>query len=231
MESEEKILHYQSIYRASADANRTKHNVIRVTGDGKVSVQPNKAEITLGVSTEDQTLVKAQENNAIIISKIRKALNQIGITDEQMKTIDYSISPQYDYTEGKQVFRNYKVEHLLHITMNQIENTGLVVDTAVSNGANIVLGIKFDTSDYDQYYQQALALAVLNAGQKAETIANTLRVQLTKAPILVVENAQQQGGPIPYKTTAFVSSEAVTPILPSTIDINSRVTAEFTYIS
>ncbi|MEK3889348.1 SIMPL domain-containing protein [Bacillus sp. FSL K6-3431] len=219
-------MQYQSTYRSSENS---KPNVIRVTGEGIVSIQPNKADVTLGASTEDQSLSQAQESNAITISNIKKALNQIGITNEQIQTVNYSIFPQYDYNDGKQIFRNYKVEHMLHITVEHIENTGLVVDTAVSNGANTILGISFDTSDYNQYYQQALSLAIINAGQKAETIANTIRVILTKAPISVVENVQDQEGPIPFHTTAFAKSEAATPIQPGIIEIISSITAEFVY--
>lgn len=217
-------MHYQSTHRPSE-----KSTVIKVTGEGKVTVQPDKAEITLGASTEDKVLMTAQENNAKTISQIKNALNQIGILDEHIRTVNYSIYPQYDFAEGKQIFKGYKVEHLLLVIVTQIENTGLVVDTAVGNGANIISGIKFDTSHYNHYEQHALSLAVINAGQKAETIANTLRVQLTKIPILVEENVRHPGGPIPFQTTAFVKSEAVTPIQPGTMEITSSVTAEFTY--
>ncbi|MBS4205529.1 SIMPL domain-containing protein [Lederbergia citrea] len=206
-----------------------KRNVIEVTGEGKVTVQPDQAEITLGASTEDLSLMKAQKSNALIISNIKKALNQIGIRDEQIQTVNYSIYPQYEYIEGKQIFKGYKVEHLLHITVKQFQNAGLVVDTAVGHGANNVSGIKFDTSNHNQYYQQALSLAVINAHQKAETIANTLRVQLIRVPISVTENLRTYGGPIPYQTFEFVKSEAVTPIQPGTMDIISTVTAKFTY--
>ncbi|MBU8879344.1 SIMPL domain-containing protein [Bacillus sp. FJAT-29790] len=226
------MYHHQSSYRSipkSKISSIDKPNVIRVTGEGKVAVQPNKAEVTLGVSTEDKQLMKAQEDNATKISKIKKTLNHLGIPDEQIRTVNYSISPQYDYVEGKQVFRGYKVEHLLLLTIDQIEHTGFVIDTAVSNGANIVSMIKFAIADRNQYEQHALSLAVINAYQKAETIAGTIRVQLTKAPILITENIRQQGEPIPFQTTAFVKSEATTPIQPGTMEIISHITAEFVY--
>src|SRR5690606_2888303 len=95
--------------------------------------------------------------------------------------------------------------------------------------ANIVRGITFDTSEYSKYYQQALSLAVLNAGQKAETIANTLKVPLIKEPTLVAENTRESGGPIPFQPVAMVKSEASTPIQSSSMEIKSEVTAEFSY--
>ena len=218
-------MHYQSFNRSTDEPSGTK---ITVIGEGKISVQPDKADITLGVVTEDTSLEQAQTKNANSISQVKKALLGLGISDEQMQTVNYSISPQYDYIDGKQVFRNYRVEHLLKITVLQIENVGLVVDSAVQHGATTITEIQFDTSKYNQYYRQALSLAVLDAGQKAETIANTLKIKLTRIPLKVTEQPKEHRGPIPYHTMALAKSEITTPIQPGTIQITSTITAEFT---
>ncbi|MBS4202085.1 SIMPL domain-containing protein [Bacillus sp. FJAT-49732] len=221
-------MHYQSYRELGAGSEKTR-DLIKVIGEGKITVQPDYANVTLGASTENKELRPAQEENTKIISEIKKALNKMGITDKQIQTKDYSIYPQYDYVEGKQEFRTYKVEHLLQISELQIENTGLVVDTAVQHGANTISGMKFEISNYDQYYKKALSLALTNAIEKAETIANTLKVQLNKTPTLIVENPKKQGGPIPLETTAFVKSAATTPIQPGTMEITSTVNAEFQF--
>ncbi|MBS4191241.1 SIMPL domain-containing protein [Bacillus sp. FJAT-49705] len=224
-------MYYQQPSNRNTQTIGSKRNIIRVTGEGKVYAKPDKAEITLGASTEDKQLEVAQKNNAMIISKIKKGLNQLGIQDEQIKTVNYSIFPQYDYVEGKQIFRGYKVEHLLQISINDIENAGLVVDTAVKNGANVVSRIRFSVGDSIQYEQQALSIAVINAYQKADTIARTLGVQLNKVPILVAEIGRQRGEPIPFQMTALVKSEAATPIQPGTLEMRSQVSAEFEFHS
>lgn len=208
---------------------KSRTNVIRVTGEGRVSIQPNRAEVTLGVTTEDKELQKAQQDNANLIDKIKSALNALGIQDESIRTVNYSIYPQYDYIEGKQIFRGYRVEHLLFITIDNIEKVGLVVDTAVQNGANIVSRITFTSSEVHQYELHALSLAVVNAYQKAEAIANTLRVQLINAPILIAENSRQLGGPVPLQATTFLKSGATTPIQPGLMDIAVEVIAEFIF--
>lgn len=222
-------MYYSPGFRTNENTNKRRRNIIRVIGEGSVTVQPDIAKITLGAATENKVLATAQQENANIITNIKNELRKIGIPEDSMQTIDYSIYPLYDFSDGKQVFSNYKVEHVLLITAADINNTGLVVDTAVNNGANIVRGITFDISEYSKYYQQALSLAVLNAGQKAETIANTLKVPLTKEPTLVAENTRESGGPIPFQPVAMVKSEASTPIQSSSMEIKSEVTAEFSY--
>ncbi|MBS4219645.1 SIMPL domain-containing protein [Bacillus sp. FJAT-49711] len=221
-------MHYQT-YQVSNRSQESKKDIIQVIGEGKVSIQPDYANVTLGASTENKVLQLAQEENTVIITAIKKALSQIGITDKQMRTIDYSIYPQYDFINGKQEFRTYKVDHLLQISIHHIESTGLVVDTAVRHGANTISDVKFEISNYNQYYKEALSLAVVNAHEKAETIAGTLKVHLVKIPILITENAKHPGGPIPLEATAFVKSTATTPIQSGTMDIMSTITATFEY--
>ncbi|RWR13533.1 SIMPL domain-containing protein [Siminovitchia fortis] len=218
-------MYYQSPYRTA----KSKPKIIKVAGEGKISIEPDIAEIRLGVSTENSALAKAQEENARAISDIKKALTTAGIPENEIKTADYSIHPQYDYVEGRQVFKNYRVEHMLLIKVAEINRAGAIVDTAVRNGANVVSGVTFETSRYEEFYRQALSLAVLDARRKAETIAETLNVLLSKVPLSIVEITD--GKMIPYQTKTFAVSEASTSFHPGTLAIISRVHAEFTYAS
>ncbi|GLB58155.1 SIMPL domain-containing protein [Cytobacillus sp. NCCP-133] len=206
---------------------RSKQNLMSVSGEGKIAGQPNRAKITLGVSTEDQVLQKAQENNSKAIASIKNALNGIGIADKHIQTADYSIFPQYDFVDGSQIFRGYKVEHILNITVDQIENTGLTADTAARSGANIVRGINFEIENGSLLYQQALTLAVADAYKKAETIAASLNVQVIKPPLSITEDSLAKS--VAFQSSAFVKSAESTPIQPGTIMIESRITAEFMY--
>ncbi|MFO1443510.1 SIMPL domain-containing protein [Bacillus sp. Bva_UNVM-123] len=223
-------VYYHQPNRQMQVKKESKRNIIRVIGEGKITVKPDQAKVTLGVMTEDMELQKAQQNNAIIIDKIQKSLVALSIPEEQIQTIRYSVQPQYDFIEGKQHFRGYQVEHLLLIMIDQMDGVGKVVDTAVNNGANIISGISFTISDSNYYERQALSAAVLDAYQKAETIANTLKVHLI-GPRLISENPTQQGGPIPYQSTALMKSDTTTPIQAGTIQISSQVTADFEYMN
>lgn len=205
---------------------RHTHNAIKVTGEGSISVAPNRAMITLGVVTENMNLQTAQAENANAMEAIIAALVAIGIPKENIQTTQYQIETQYDYPDGKQVFRGYKVTHLLTITIDQIEKTGLVVDTAVSNGANTVSNIRFSVVHAELYYNQALSLAVRDSYQKAVTIAKTLDVTLSRVPYEVQEishAAEPVPSPIAFRTA--------TPIQPGELKIVAAVRAEYAYFS
>lgn len=203
--------------------------VIKVFGKGTVSVQPNQAVISLGVVTEDQSLTKALEDNARSINSIKTSLRSLGIPNEQIQTENYSIFPQYDYINGKQEFRDYRVEHILRIQSNQIQGAGNIVDEAVKHGANTVRGIQLRTTNEAEQYQKALSKAVLNATKNAQTIAQTLNVQLAKRPKSVKEIRIANEGPIPYGPQVMAHSAESTTFEPGVIEIKSEVEVEFHY--
>lgn len=202
---------------------------IRVTGEGSIFVQPDVAEVHLGVETENLELQKAQSENARIISQVIQSLKQQGIAEENIKTIDYNVYPQYDFIEGKQVFRGYRVNHMLNVKVADINNVGLVVDTAVSNGANRVSNISFSISNPVHTYQQALSIAVQHAILNASTIAGTLQVNLIKTPLQIIEESRRPEGPIPFEGPQMVKSATTTPIEPGQQVVKAIVTAVFTF--
>lgn len=221
-------MYFQQTHRHKPIEKPSKPNIIRVVGEGKILAKPNQAEVTLGVTTDNKDLQIAQQSNAKIMDRMINSLMEIGIPEEQIRTVHYSVQPQYDFIEGKQIFRGYQVEHLISITINNMNELGLIVDTAINNGANTVSNITFTISDRPYHERQALSAAVIDAYQKAETIANTLNVHLLM-PKLISEIAAQRGEPIPLQSVAFIKSEGTTPIQAGTLQIISQVMAEFEY--
>jgi uncharacterized protein YggE len=112
--------------------------------------------------------------------------------------------------------------------MNQLEEVGRVIDTAVYYGANIVESVTFDVEDPSLYYQQALNLAVENAIQKADSIADDLQLNVQPVPVLITENTVT---PIPFKTNFAMRGEIAysTPVEPGNMQIEANVTVEFLY--
>lgn len=202
--------------------------MLKVTGEGTVTLQPDKAVLTLGVITENVNLTLAQSENNQKIANITNALIQLGIPREQIQTAEFRIEPQYDYVEGKQVFRGYKITHLLQITLQQIELIGPVVDAAVAQGANFVGNIQFTLSRPEIAYNQALSLALLDAYQKAATLARTMGVTLCCVPNNVQEVTTTIPQPMLYAAAPLAKSTP-TPIESGQLQVVARVLAEYAY--
>jgi uncharacterized protein len=176
--------HYQPFIRNGLPP---KGHLIKVTGEGELTIPPDSSSINLGIITESKQLITAQQQNALEVTKVINSLISLGITKNQIQTFDYRIESEYDYDQGKQTFRGYKITHILQVKIEDLSIIGKVVDTAVQNGANYVSSIQFTAKNKESFYQQALVLAVNHAVEKAKIIAGTLNGTLISSPISIVE--------------------------------------------
>jgi len=141
-------------------------NTAKINGKGSIKVKPNIAIVTLGVSTEGKELKNIQEENALRASKVAGTLKRLGIREEDIQTQNYNIDIQYDYIEGKEIFKGYRVRNILKVIVRDIDRVGQVIDEAVEDGANIVSHIRFTVSDESIYYNRALRHAIEDSIEK-----------------------------------------------------------------
>lgn len=206
-----------------------KGKLIKVSGEGELAIQPDSAAVNLGVITEKKELIAAQKQNSLEVTKVINSLLSLGISENQLQTFDYRIESDYDYDQGKQIFRGYKITHILQVKIDDLLLVGKIVDTAVQNGVNYVSNVQFKVKNKDASYQQALILALNNATEKAKTIAATLRVTLIPTPSLVIEGGS---GIRPFYNSqeTFVKGVSSTQFEPGQIIVKANVSAEFHYM-
>ncbi|MCM2531694.1 SIMPL domain-containing protein [Neobacillus pocheonensis] len=202
--------------------------LIKVSGEGELALQPDFASVNLGVITEKKELISAQQQNSIEVTKVIHSLLSLGISKDHLQTFDYRIESDYDFEQGKQIFRGYKVTHILQVKIEDLSMTGKIVDTAVQNGVNYVANVQFTSKNKNSVYQQALSIALNNAIEKAKTIAKTLNVQLIPTPTLVIEGGNMVN-PLYNQPGTFVKGISSTQFEPGQILVKASVSAEFHY--
>lgn len=184
-------------YKVLAAEDKMAARTINVNGDGEVSVAPDIAYVSLGVTTEKSSVGEAQKSNSDTMNNVIAAIKKVGVASEDIKTSNYSISPKYNYEDktGNSTIVGYTVTSTLSVTVKNISSVGSIIDTAISNGANNSNGIAFGVSDYGKYYNMALTNAISNAKAKAQVIAGCIDVKLSN-PAKITENSS--GVPVEY---------------------------------
>ncbi|MBA9027977.1 SIMPL domain-containing protein [Peribacillus huizhouensis] len=223
-------MNYESFPPFQGEANyhsRECPNKLTVNGEATIQASPNQAIITLGVITENKDPILAQQQNATAMAKILTGLGKLGIPDDQIKTKEYRMDPQYEYLDGKEIFKNYKVHHMIEILTKNIDRVGNIVDTSIKNGANSVSNIRFSLSNHDMYYHQALELAFQNAKQKALALAKAANITLQQIPE-TIEEIPTGLLPVLYQTS-FVAKAASTQIQPGELEIKASVKVIYTF--
>lgn len=200
---------------------------LRVDGRGSVMAEPDTAVAVLGVTTENMQLEVAQRENAEKTSAVIQAIMQLGIPKEAIQTQAYLIQPQYDFVDGRRVFRGYLVVHNLRVTVKNVGQVGRVIDTAVRAGANTVNDVSFTVTEPAKYYAAALNAAIEDAVLKAAVIGSKLNVTVYRPPVQITEKTYQVSPPV--QPLLMQAASPVTPIQPGQIEITALIEAIFAY--
>ena len=209
----------------SGDQPRT----ITVSGTGRASVQPDLADLRLGVTITAPTVESARSANSSTLAAVIAGLKAIGIEDRDVQTSIVSVSPQYDYSrEGAPPrLAGYTFSNLVAAVVRDIERVGEAIDAALNAGATNIDHIAFRVADQSAAERQAREAAVADARVKAETFAAAAGVQLGGVAAIV-----ESGAPIPYpgpvvERMAFAANDASTPIEPGANEVTATVTIAY----
>lgn len=164
-----------------------------VSGEGKVAVKPDIAAISVGVLTQAGKIGEAQAENTKKSNAALAFLKEQGIAEKDLKTIGYTISPQYRYFNSPPCISfpcpsqrppqiiGYEVRHTIEVKIRDFIKTDAILDGVVSVGANEVGFVSFAVDNPEQARAEARAQAIADAQEKARVSAKSLGVRLGKA--------------------------------------------------
>ena len=145
---------------------------VTVSASGTVRLTPDKASVTFGVTTQETSADLAQSKNSEAVQQVMDVLTGRGIEEKSIRTVNYSMYPQYDYSEfGEQRIIGYVVYTTMRVEDQEIDDLGRLLSACVAAGINDVDNVSFFCSGYDEAYKQALAEAVEVSRAKAGVLA------------------------------------------------------------
>lgn len=217
--------------KSYADTTESDLSTVEVYGSATIEVEPDVAYINIGVNTENEDPSIAQKLNKTKMDKIIKALKSEGLTDEELKTLNYSIRKSYNYPKEGEREEYYVVSNTLKITINDLSTVGRIIDVSSNAGANNINNIQFSIKDDSEFYNEALKLAMESAKGKAESIMSTFN-ETTISPKSVIEISSNAG--ITRSSEVMMESKGAydsveTPIQSGDISINARVRVIYEY--
>lgn len=219
------------VFTVSAFAQDTTPRTITVIGYGQASGTPDLATIQLGVDVLDLNPATAFNNANQQIDAIKVALLGLGIAESDIQTSGFNLwwNDQYDPTTGIATGqREYHAQHTLNVTVRDIAQAGTVIDTSVSAGANNIYGLTFGLSDTSLLGNEARVVALQDAQNRAELIAQTIGASLGQ-----ITNVSEGGSyqPVPYG--AFASGlggggDGGASISQGSLTVDSQITVTYT---
>lgn len=151
---------------------------ITVSGTGIVNVSPDEAIVVVGVTERDTTVQAAQQKANTEINAITKAITDLKITPDNIKTQSFNISPFYNNNSSTPELQGYVVEEMLQIKVQPVDLVGKVIDAATGAGANQIGNIQFTLADSATALKQARQAAMSDASTKASQLASNSGFQV-----------------------------------------------------
>lgn len=199
---------------------------ISVNGEGRVAIKPDVAEFSATVVSDAKKIKDAQTENANKSNAILDYVKKQRIQDKDIKTVGYSIFPQYQYidapceitltrpcTRRPPEIVSYQVRHTFEIRVRDLGKIDDLLDGVVSSGANEVSSVSFTVDNPDAARADARKKAIEHAKEKAEVLARDLGVRLGG----IMSFSESGGGIVPMfgrmalSETAGMSAKSTVP--------------------
>ena len=202
---------------------------LNLSAYGESEVAPDKATISLGVTTDAPTAEAAIRENASKMSRVIASLKKAGLTDREIQTSNLSLNPQYVYQENLPPrLTGYQASNQVIITVRELNRLGQVVDATVNAGATNVGGISFGVEDSTESENRARLEAVDNLRAKADLYAKAMGYRVAR---LVTLNEGSSYAPPPPPMPVMMRSEAANfdspPVSPGEVKVRVDISATY----
>ncbi|MFL5675091.1 MAG: SIMPL domain-containing protein [Chloroflexota bacterium] len=200
---------------------------IVVSGTGRVAVDPDVADLRLGVAISRPTVAAARTAAAEAMTAILTAVTDAGVARRDVRTSVLSVQPRYDYRDGKApTLTGYDLANVVEVTVRDLATLGAVVDGALAAGATSLDALTFRVDDPREAEHAARTAAVVEARARADVLAAASGVTIAGVSD-VVEGGQPPQSPQPKATRMLTAADTATPVEGGTTEIAVTVTVTF----
>ncbi len=236
---------YFLVITSNAWENEVQKPQLSISGEGKIFVRPDIATFTATVVISAVRVGDAQDKNSSRLNMIVDFLKKQGVQEKDIQTVNYSVQPQYEYSNGRPCavllgstypcavntpprIVSYEVRSSLEIKVRDLNKVDDLLQGVVTSGANEVGSISFTVEDEKASMAKARKQAIEDAQQKAAILAHDLGVSLKK----IVGFSESSGGPIYQYAKEFDSmggGAAAPQVQPGEQEIRSNVTITYEF--
>lgn len=208
--------------------------LVTVSGQAEVMVVPDEVVFNVKASALDKDLLKARSRTDEVVKKVIALAKSYGIPPELVQTDYISLDERYsdeEATRKPSVFLGYAVEKKVAISLRDVSKAERFLSELFSAGITSIQSVEFRTTQNRKYRDQARALAIKAAQEKATAYARELGQTIGKAYSITEEGLPNYAT---YSNTMNVSrgvvgsySEEPSTIALGQISITARVLVSF----
>ena len=206
----------------------TSTGTIVVSGTGRVAVQPDVADLRLGVTVAKPTVEAARGEAAATMDAILRAVDGAGVARADVRTAMLSVQPRYDYRDGRApVLTGYEIANVVEVSVRDLSALGDVIDVTLTAGATSMDALSFRLADPRPAEREARRQAMAEARARADVLAEAAGVTVQGVSDIVEGQPVRPPGPVAKAQRMALAADAGTPVEAGTLEV--AVTVSVTY--
>lgn len=200
---------------------------ITVTGQSKLSIPPDSIVINMILTTLKEEYNEAIEAAGEDLNELRKCLNTVGFTKEEIKTTDFQVNTRYENVKDnsenfKRVFKGYEVINRLRVEFPEDPiKLAKVLNSLSGCSAKPEFSISYEIKDKKEFEERLIQAAIIDATSKAEKMV-AARVKLGK--LIKIDGGNSFIGSANNRLMALKESDASLDLEPANITGEASVT-------
>ena len=220
--------------------NAVEPPLITVSGQAEVRVPPDEVVFTLGVESIDKDILAARTRTDDRVKEVLAIAKRNNVKTEDVQTSYISIQPKYntddlEYEQRrgiKREFLGYQVSKTIAVILRDISRFDSLLSDVLKAGVTRLGNVEFRDSKIRQHKDQARAMAMKAAQEKAGLLAREIGQSIGPAYSIT------EGTPT-YDSTSNISQnriaglaspserESESAIAPGSISVTAQVTVRF----
>jgi uncharacterized protein YggE len=201
---------------------------IVVTGTGRVSVQPDVADLRLGVNVARPSVEAARIEAARTMDAILAAVDAAGVPRTDVRTAMLSVQPRYDYRDGRApALTGYDIANVVDVTVRDLGTLGAVVDGTLGAGATSMDGLTFRVADPAPAEREARVRAMAEARARADVLADAAGLTIDGVVDIVESAPVRPPIPMPKAERMAMAADVATPVEGGELEVTVSVTVTY----
>jgi uncharacterized protein YggE len=215
--------------------------LITVSGQAELRVPPDEVVFTLEVESIDKDVLAAKKKTDESVKEVFSLARDNKVKADDVQTSYISVEPKYNTDEldyearrgVKRVFLGYAVSKTIAIRLRDISRFDPLLSDVLKAGVTKVSNVEFRDSQIRKHKDQARAMAIKAAQEKASLLAREIGQTIGPAhSITEGVVGRYASSNVMQNTTSVISgdlsaSESDSAIAPGLISVTAQVTVSF----
>ena len=201
---------------------------IVVSGTGRVAVQPDVADLRLGVTVAKPTVEAARGEAAATMDAILRAVDGAGVARADVRTAMLSVQPRYDYRDGRApVLTGYEIANVVEVSVRDLSRLGDAIDATLAAGATSMDALTFRLADPAPAEREARRQAMAEARSRADVLAEAAGLTIQGVSDIIEGQPLRPPVPIAKAERMALAADAGTPVEAGMLEVAVSVSVTY----